>query len=805
MNRVLLLFLCIILATCQQEQKTVNSLLAYLPNNAVVVLKSSSFSGLKTYSNQHVATKALTEIFPDFFSIIESASPNMSGQLSFHPEGKDKLSYLWISPQKPFLVDSVGVDTLSYAKTKLLKLNTTPPTYYATWDSLHLHSSSKLLIESSIRLRSTPNSIDTDFEQLYTNTSKPNTFFVHSKIAPFFNTLFEKTKPLSWNEWSNWTAFVPTVNDDGLFIRAYGLIPTNDASRLAPLKNQVSELQNIANQLPGNAQTVQAFAFNFDTFKKAASRFQIAHNQPETKLDSLFVDATQVAKAQLGNENLIVIKSEQEPENIIAQLTRQSSAQFTKGTQQLFEFAVENQKTAVLAPILAKDNFGFATYVNEHIFLGQSKLMMESLLQSLEKEDILGANVVFKEYAQSLPRKSSFWAWASPTHFETTLKKLIPVIAKTDFEAFRQVDYVGVVEGDVFYATLSMQQPNNSGSTTQSVEPAGTTTFKKPIEWGPFAIKNHNTQELEWVVQDEENQLYLLNASGKVLWKKTLDGAIQGPVHQVDLYLNKRLQLAFTTSKSFQVLDRNGNALRGFKKTGMSASSLLGVFDYDKQRDYRFLLSTGKNLSMYDRRMRKVSGWRKTKLSGTLAFPPKHIRIGSRDYISLVHKSGKGELLHRTGKNRIKIPTDIKFTQNIYPYQNGFVSLDSKNRLIQISTSGKITKKALPFETRYALSANKNTLVTQTENKITINNQLVELDFGVYAPPLIQVVNNRTYILVWDNQSGKVYAFNRDAKLLDGFPVVGEHKAMLGQGAPGSDVYLAAQNNNQEIRFYRIP
>ena len=237
----------------------------------------------------------------------------------------------------------------------------------------------------------------------------------------------------------------------------------------------------------------------------------------------------------------------------------------------------------------------------------------------------------------------------------------------------------------------------------------------------------------------------------------------------------------------------------------MSTSSTLGIFDYDNQRDYRIVLSTGKTLSMYDRRMKKVSGWRKSKLTGSLAYSPKHIRIGNRDYIAIVQKSGKAELLHRTGKTRINIPTDIKFTQNIYPYQSGFVSIDAKNRLIQISTSGKITKKALPFETRYTLAANKNTLVTQTENKITINNQLVELDFGVYAPPQIQVVNNRTYILIWDNQSGKVYVFNRDAKLLDSFPVIGEGWAMLGQGTPGSAVYLAAQNNNKELRFYRMP
>jgi hypothetical protein len=59
--------------------------------------------------------------------------------------------------------------------------------------------------------------------------------------------------------------------------------------------------------------------------------------------------------------------------------------------------------------------------------------------------------------------------------------------------------------------------------------------------------------------------------------------------------------------------------------------------------------------------------------------------------------------------------------------------------------------------------------------------------------------------LVWDNQSGKTYLFNRDAQLLDSFPVSGEWWAMLGQGSAGSTVYLATRSNRQEVRFYRMP
>jgi hypothetical protein len=456
-------------------------------------------------------------------------------------------------------------------------------------------------------------------------------------------------------------------------------------------------------------------------------------------------------------------------------------------------------------PILPNRSYTHAAIISEKVYLSTSRTILESIIYAISKNDVLSENIRFQTYLKTLPRKSSFWGWSSPTFFESQVKNKLPTIKEFNLGNFRQADYVGVVEGNIFYTTLSLQKPNNQGTKNKAVELVGTASFNKPIIWGPFAIKNHNTQDLEWIVQDEEFNLHLMDLKGNKLWKKQLDGNILGPVKQLDLYRNNRLQIAFTTEKSFQILDRNGKSLKGFVKKGMRNSSTFSAFDYDKQRDYRLLLSSGNSLNMYDRRMLEVKGWKKTKLINALRYPPKHIRIGNRDYIALVGKYGKGELLHRTGKTRIKIPDDIKFTQDIYPNKNGFVSIDDKNRLIQISTTGEINKTVLPFETRYSLVANKNTLVTLNENKVTINDKLIELDFGVYAPPQIQLVNNRTYILIWDNQSGKVYVFDSDAMPIDNFPVIGKRWAMIGQGIAGTSVFLATQNNTKELRFYLIP
>ena len=563
MNRLLLIAACILLIGCQSKQNTTDSLLRYLPNNAVVVLKSSSFKSLHDYSNQQDAAMAAATLLPEFFEELNQIAPNTAGQLSFHPEGKGQLIPLLISQQKPVYGDSVAVDTLRYNKTQLLKRNANPPTYYATWDSLHFSSPSKLLLESSIRLRSTPNSIDRELEQLYDNSSEDHTFFVSHDIAPYFNTLFKNITPMPWSQWSKWTAIVPTVNSNGVYMQAYGVMDASGASRLSFLKNQDSALHDLAAHIPSNANTVQAFSFNLDTYKKASLRFKAVHNLPETPMDSLLMDATQLAQLQLGNETVVLVKTNKTPDGIKQALAKKSKAQFTTEQQTLYAFSDESTIANLLPPILKQNTYAFATLLNEHLYLGTSKTALESVIYALNKDDVLAQNERFQTYVKTLPSRSSFWGWSAPAYFEAQVKKIVPALSKMTLGAFRQADYVGTVEGEVFYVALSLQKPNDEGKKAQAVELAGTATFDTPVRWGPFAVHNHKTQALEWVVQDEENQLYLLDTTGDIVWKKQLDGAILGPVTQVDLYRNKRLQLAFTTAKSFQVLDRNGNAVLG--------------------------------------------------------------------------------------------------------------------------------------------------------------------------------------------------------------------------------------------------
>src|SRR5690606_22295912 len=80
----------------------------------------------------------------------------------------------------------------------------------------------------------------------------------------------------------------------------------------------------------------------------------------------------------------------------------------------------------------------------------------------------------------------------------------------------------------------------------------------------PVLLRNHTNNATEVAFQDEENNLHLYSSAGELLWRKELDARLSSPIHQVDLFKNGNLQLAFSTPNALYVLDRNGNPVKPF-------------------------------------------------------------------------------------------------------------------------------------------------------------------------------------------------------------------------------------------------
>ena len=310
---------------------------------------------------------------------------------------------------------------------------------------------------------------------------------------------------------------------------------------------------------------------------------------------------------------------------------------------------------------------------------------------------------------------------------------------------------------------------------------------------------------MDLVLQDQQNKLYLFSNTGTLYWKKQLSGPILGPVIQVDLYKNKRLQMAFRTPNRFQILDRNGNLVPPFDiKLGQSEIPL-SVFDYDRNRNYRFVVEEKNRLRMYDNSGSTVKGFRSRTLSKPLMYPLKHIRLGAKDYIVLHSEDGSIRLLNRQGEERVKIKNTLKTSNNsIFSYRNSFTTTDEKGNLIQIDQKGNVVSTPLELSPGHQIDMSTKSLVTLSDNILTIKGIPVTLPYGNYTPPKLFYLNNTIYVTTTDKDAEKVYLFYSNGLAVDGFPVYGIGPADLSNADDDKALELVVQVDTNGFMIYQI-
>src|SRR5690606_2571075 len=208
---------------------------------------------------------------------------------------------------------------------------------------------------------------------------------------------------------------------------------------------------------------------------------------------------------------------------------------------------------------------------------------------------------------------------------------------------------------------------------------------------------------------------------------------------------------------------------------------------------------------MYDGRGSAVSGFRFKKAADEITLPPKHIRIGKKDYILISEASGKLNILSRTGSSRVNVKERFNLSGNDwYEYNGGFASSSQEGDLIRISESGKVSREALGLADNHGLSATSKTLVTLSDNQLRIKGNTVSLDFGLYTEPQIFFLNNKIYVSVTDTQAHRVYLFDSNAELQPGFPVYGNSAIDLGNADGDASLELTVMGDEDSVLVYEV-
>ncbi|MGB0376604.1 MAG: hypothetical protein ACPGC5_05355 [Flavobacteriaceae bacterium] len=426
----------------------------------------------------------------------------------------------------------------------------------------------------------------------------------------------------------------------------------------------------------------------------------------------------------------------------------------------------------------------------------------ESFLQKLLTEQINGRTLdnstTFQKFTSQMSNRSSY-LWVGATAALSS--------AETSTELLEQFPYVGLqaqIEDELVHLHASIAQ-KGAKETPQGLRTLGSIQLDAPLS-GPLQwVKNHRSQGDDLLAYDQKNQLYLSSNTGSLFWKKQLSGAVIGPVSQVDLYKNKRLQLAFRTENKWVILDRNGKVVPPFdmKMPATDPIQPLAVFDYDNNREYRFLFAQGKTLKMYDRKGKIVRGFQAKKTSAPLLGAPQHFRIKNKDYIVFAQSNNELKILNRQGTDRIRVREKINFSQNkIYNYLNTFATTDLEGNLVQIDRKGQLNKSPLNLGADHSVDMTVKSLVSFSQNTLTIKGIPVTLPYGSYTPPEVFYLNNILYITLTNTETQKLYCFYSNGTPVQGFPAYGSGAAKMRYNSENKTIEVAVPGEGNSILIY---
>ncbi|MBC2846500.1 DUF3352 domain-containing protein [Winogradskyella flava] len=590
------------------------------------------------------------------------------------------------------------------------------------------------------------------------------------------------------NSRRNYTVLDLTYSDDN--VQYNGLTTSNDSilNKIDVFKNTVAQKINVPKIAPYNIGSLKSITYDdFSVFNKNLSI-----------LNNVALDSTQTF---LNFTNEIALTDDAifihsfDTDLILESIDDKSSVE-TYREIEIYEFGRPDFFQNKLRPFIEFESVGYFFAYNEFVVFSNSPEILRSVISSILSNNTLANSDAYKNIIENLSEQASFFIFKNSAELSKILQK--------DLKGYN-ANAVEFVYEDNYAHVNGIIQKFKRRRASNSVTESFTTSIKADLISAPQTVKNHITNAHDIALQDANNVLHLISSSGSVLWQKQLQGNILGKIEQIDMYKNGRLQLAFATPNRLYVLDRNGNDVAPFPlKFNDQITQPLSVFDYDKQKNYRLLITQGTSLLMYDARGKSISGFSYKSNDSKISTQPKHLRIGSKDYIAFTTGDNL-KILNRQGNTRINVKDKIRFSDNeLFLYQNKFTSTNTLGQLVQVDTKGKVSTKNLNLSDKHHLETTSKTLVSLTENKLQIKSRTVDLDYGDYTAPRIFYLNNKIYVTTTDLQSKKVYLFDSQAKPIPNFPVFGTSAAELQELDKDNSLELITQADNKTIVVYEI-
>ena len=818
MRLLLKLSLITFFLSCTTEEKKAPELLSCVPQNTLAVFQLNDQNMVNNNLSSIPFIRQILEINSELFADATSVIPekfSSKSLLCFTPEGKEAMAVSFLFKLQP--QDSITLpmeETFEYDNILVAVSEVNAKKIYRSHvKGISISSTSRLILENSIRniqnnRLGIQEGIVYDLSKISDENAPLNLLF-NQGFGSTVETIFPNT-PLFPFLGSSWFSFDFNTKKDLFTLDGISLINDSIPDKLTLLKGQTPQKLLSPQVVPQNFDGY--FALSLEDYKALEDQFKQYSRHLNIPLTSINLDllstVDEIAWVQL-EESKTVIFHLNNTETLHPDLFSFSETQGTFRNIALYSQKLPEDLHFLLNTLGAFENGAWSAQLDDFLIYSNSQAQLKQIIGNYLDNNTLFNDLEFKTLREDLADSSSFlWLGKTPNlkkSWETLMENKETLWKKINLKDYPLIVLQGVSESNFIQTRLAAQK-KNANAQKNSVVNQYSFSLDAPAARAPQWIKNHRNKTMDVVIQDQNNVLYLFSNTGKLFWKKELSGAIIGKIEQVDLYKNRRLQMAFRTADRFMILDRNGKIVPPFdiKLSGKSPQHL-AVFDYDLNYNYRFLLSDGTQLKMYDNRGNSVSGFRLKTLDNPLMHPPKHIRFGTNDYILLQDTKGSLRILNRQGTDRIKLKEGLQTSENpVFEYRNTFSGTTQSGEMFQIDSKGNVILSNLGLGQDHLIDMTAKTLVSLSDNVLNIKGIPVNLPFGKYTTPKIHYINNTLYVVLTEFETQKVFVYLSNGTLVGGFPVYGTGDADLSNTDGDSAIEMVIQSESNGFFIYQI-
>jgi len=631
------------------------------------------------------------------------------------------------------------ITTQNYDKTTIYNARSAELSFFYTCvNDIFMVSEDFILLEQAIRQTNSQNLLNNyEFTELYKTIEENafvnifiNHFTIPQLLAKFVSPEIRQTVG-ELNSYSNWSELDLMLKPSAVEMTGYSMTKDSSDNYLNIFRNQAAQKLTIEKAIPANAsyfvalnlKNTNSYLDQFETYIKANGNYypremDLVVFQKKTKTDAIHLFKEIVGTQFAGVYTNINKSNPDQNRFFVAEILDESAAKDkigkavsefnrmslneadkqptkfkvdTKNTFNIYRLPISNMAQSLFGRAFSGINGNYFVFFHKYLIWGDNLPGMKSYLQSLVTEKTLANDSIYKEYSRNGQSKANFYVYAKVRKVfrlkEVLLKPELSANMSTNEEVIRKFSTFSwqlAVSGNMIKNTINLKYDPNLKEEPQAIWQV---KLDAPLAQTPKFVLNHkDLANREMIVCDKENNVYLINKEGSILWKMNVPDPIVSEIHQIDIFQNKKLQYMFNTKTQLYVVDRLGNKVGKFPIVLKSmATNGVAIAQYGQNKEFRFFIAgEDKKLYVYDIFGKLIPKWNFKGAEGMITKPIQHFDIEEKDYI-VFSDSQNTYFLDRQGKNR-EIQTN-PFNRSANPLK--YLS-DGLPRLITTDPTGKI-------------------------------------------------------------------------------------------------------------------